>query len=72
MTFVCYAHGSKYIKCNGPHKVEHHREMAWYFFFLKSTIYYTRHDDSLCLQKELYMEYQYPNLFMQLPNTKNY
>ena len=34
MTFVCYAHGSKYIKCNSSHKVEHHREMAWYFFFL--------------------------------------
>ena len=41
-------------------------------FFFKSTIYYTGHDGSLCLQEELCMEYQYPNLFMQLPNTKDY
>ena len=43
-----------------------------YFFFFKSTIYYMRCDGSLCLQEELCMEYQYPNLFMQLPNTKDY
>ena len=30
MTFVYYAHGSKYVKCNGSHKVEHHKEMAQY------------------------------------------
>jgi len=30
------------------------------------------HNGSPCLQKELCMEYQYPNLFMQLPNTKDY
>ena len=34
-----------------------------YFFFFKSTIYYMEHDGSLCLQEELCMEYQYPNLF---------
>ena len=42
------------------------------FFFFKSTIYYMGRDGSLCLQEELCMEYQYPNLFMQLPNTKDY
>jgi len=21
----------RYIKCNGPHKTEHHRERAWYY-----------------------------------------
>jgi len=41
-------------------------------FFFKSTIYYTGHNGSPYLQEELYMEYQYPNLFMQLFNTKDY
>jgi len=35
-----------------------------FFFFFKSTIYYTEYDGSPRLQKELYMEYQYPNLFL--------
>jgi len=46
--------------------------LSWYAFFFKSTIYYMGRDGSPCLQEELYMEYQYPNLFMQLPNTKDY
>jgi len=29
LTFSCRAHGSKCQKCNGPHKLEHHRDMAW-------------------------------------------
>jgi len=41
-------------------------------FFFKSTIYYTGCNSSSCLQEELCIEYQYPNLFMQLPNTKDY
>jgi len=28
-TFACRSHGSKCLKCNGPHKVEHHRDLAW-------------------------------------------
>ena len=28
-TFSCRAHGSKCQKCNGPHKLEHHRDLAW-------------------------------------------
>ena len=40
--------------------------------FFKSTIYYTGYDGNLCLQEELCMEYQYSNLLMQLPNTKDY
>ena len=28
-TFACRAHGSKCQKCGGPHKLEHHRELAW-------------------------------------------
>ena len=28
-TFSCCAHGSKCQKCNGPHKLEHHRDLAW-------------------------------------------
>ena len=30
MTFSCRAQGSKYIKCNRPHKTEHHCQFAWY------------------------------------------
>ena len=41
-------------------------------FFLKSTIYYMGHNGSPYLQEELYIKYQYLNLFIQLPNTKNY
>jgi len=29
-TFLCRAHGSICQKCNGPHKLEHHRDLAWY------------------------------------------
>ena len=29
-TFVCYAYGSKYIKCNGLYKAEHYREIVWF------------------------------------------
>jgi len=28
-TFSCHAQGSKCQKCNGPHKLEHHRDLAW-------------------------------------------
>jgi len=28
-TFSCKIQGAKYIKCNGPHKSEHHREFGW-------------------------------------------
>jgi len=28
-TFLCQAHGSRCQKCSGPHKLEHHRELAW-------------------------------------------
>ena len=42
------------------------------YFFFKSIIYYMEYDGILCLQKELYIKYQYSNLFMQLPNTKDY
>ena len=28
-TFSCRIQGAKYIKCNGPHKLEHHREFGW-------------------------------------------
>ena len=31
MTFVCYAHGSKYIKCNDSYKVEYYRDIIWYY-----------------------------------------
>jgi len=27
-TFSCHAHGSKCQKCNSPHKLEHHRDLA--------------------------------------------
>ena len=27
--FVCWSHGTKCQKCNGPHKVKHHRDLAW-------------------------------------------
>ena len=30
MTFACQAHGAKCVKYNSTHKVEHHREMAWF------------------------------------------
>jgi len=29
-TFLCHTHGSKCQKCNSPHKLEHHRDLAWY------------------------------------------
>jgi len=28
-TLSCRAHGSRCQKCNGPHKLEHHRDLAW-------------------------------------------
>ena len=28
-TFSCKAHGSRCQKCSGPHKLEHHRDLAW-------------------------------------------
>ena len=28
-TLSCRIQGAKYIKCNGPHKSEHHREFGW-------------------------------------------
>ena len=28
-TFSCKAHGSQCQKCSGPHKLEHHRDLAW-------------------------------------------
>jgi len=28
-TFSCRVQGSRYIKCNGPHKSENHREFGW-------------------------------------------
>ena len=28
-TFSCRIQGSKYVKCNGPHKSENHREFGW-------------------------------------------
>ena len=28
-TFGCWSHVSRCVKCNGPHKTEHHRERAW-------------------------------------------
>jgi len=28
-TFSCQAHGSRCQKCSSPHKLEHHRELAW-------------------------------------------
>jgi len=30
-TFTCYTHWMKCLKCNGPHKLEHHREIVWCF-----------------------------------------
>ena len=38
--------------------------------FFKSTIYYIGHNSSLCLQKELYIEYQYSNLFYAVTQHK--
>ena len=29
-TFACYTYKAKCQKCNGPHKLEHHREIVWY------------------------------------------
>ncbi|KAL9708912.1 hypothetical protein Ac2012v2_008067 [Leucoagaricus gongylophorus] len=29
VTFSCRVQGSKCVKCNGPHKSEHHREFGW-------------------------------------------
>jgi len=31
LTFSCRAHGSRCQKYNGPHKLKHHRDMAWYY-----------------------------------------
>ena len=28
ITFACHSHGSKCQKCNGSHKVEHHRDLT--------------------------------------------
>jgi len=28
-TFACYFQGSRCVKCNGPHKSEHHRHFGW-------------------------------------------
>jgi len=42
----------------------------FFIFLFKSTIYYTGHDGSLCLQKELCMEYQYSNLFYAVTQYK--
>ena len=28
--FICCMHGTKCQKCNGLHKLEHHRDMTWY------------------------------------------
>ena len=28
-TFSCRIQGAKCVKCNGPHKSEHHREFSW-------------------------------------------
>ena len=28
-TFLCRIQGAKYVKCNGLHKSEHHREFGW-------------------------------------------
>ena len=28
-TFSCHIQGAKCVKCNGPHKSEHHREFGW-------------------------------------------
>ena len=39
-------------------------EFFFFFFFFKSTNYYMGRDGSPCLQEELCMEDQYPNLFM--------
>ena len=45
--------------------IRNHKEFIFLFFiFFMSTIYYMERDGSLCLQEELCMEYQYPNLFM--------
>ena len=30
ITFTCCMHGSKCVKYNSPHKVEHYRNIAWY------------------------------------------
>jgi len=30
-TFICHMHSAKCPKCNGPHKIENHRDMAWYY-----------------------------------------
>ena len=29
MTFMWYVHGTKYIKYNSPHKIEHNKDIAW-------------------------------------------
>ena len=66
----------QHVGCtNAINKITHLKNECCAFFFLfffKSTIYYTGYNGSPCLQEELCMEYQYPNLFMQLPNTKDY
>jgi len=28
-TYACHAQGAKYQKCDGPHRVENHRSIAW-------------------------------------------
>ena len=30
LIILCRAHGSQCQKCSGPHKLKHHRELAWY------------------------------------------
>jgi len=40
------------------------------FVFFKSTIYYTGCNGSSCLQEELCMEYQYPNLLYSYPTQR--
>jgi len=29
-TFACHIYGSKCLKCNGSHKLEHHHDIVWY------------------------------------------
>jgi len=31
MMFAYYMHGSKYVKYDSLHKIEHHRDFLWYY-----------------------------------------
>ena len=60
--YITYSLAKLSHYCLKSYKIK--KQVGLMFFFFKSTIYYMGCDGSLCLQEELCMEYQYPNLFI--------